>query len=259
MIIDSKAIEFGYELIQAIPWAYWLHQRGELEKTISCIDTSPLYYFSPIHEEKYPKRNETVSLINNYFPIKNIHVHNLDKSKWTPPPYKEIYQNDQFKWNKPTLVIANKYTIEWNEPPKNFYSIKMIKALLKYLTPNYQVIYNRAEHKTEESIVYNLKEKNIIRNEFSDVILFEDLLKNNSIGYNLLQLKVFSNCDYFITIQGGSSIISSFFAKYNFIYAIAGNEIKVNSYNNWYHEFSGSKIYHHNNYKSLLRDIKKYL
>ena len=33
MIIDVKP-EFGYEIACSIPYAYWLHKRGELEKVI---------------------------------------------------------------------------------------------------------------------------------------------------------------------------------------------------------------------------------
>ena len=36
MIIDTNP-EFGLELTLVIPYAYWLHQRGEFEKVIKSI------------------------------------------------------------------------------------------------------------------------------------------------------------------------------------------------------------------------------
>lgn len=258
MIVDSKGTEFGYELIQVIPWAYWLYKKGELEGTISSKDTAPLYYFSPSHLEEYNKR-KSGDILGSNFPIKNIHQYNLDLSKWTPPPYKEYYKNEDFLFNKDLVIITNKYAIEWGERPQNFYSLEMLRALFKYLNPKYQIIYHRAKHKTEEAIIKDLNEKDILKSEFPEIILFEDLLDKNNIGYNLLQLKLFANCDNFISMQGGSSILSSYFAKNNFIYAVKGQELNYNSYNNWYHEFSGSKIYHHNNYKSLIKNIKEIL
>ena len=39
MIVNHYGVEFGYELIAAIPFAYWLHQHGELTGTVSNHDT----------------------------------------------------------------------------------------------------------------------------------------------------------------------------------------------------------------------------
>ena len=44
MIIDLRP-EFGLELTLGIPYAYWLHQRGELEKVITCKEMKPFYFF----------------------------------------------------------------------------------------------------------------------------------------------------------------------------------------------------------------------
>ena len=44
MIIDTIP-EFGLELTLVIPYAYWLHQKGELEKVITTKGMKPFYYF----------------------------------------------------------------------------------------------------------------------------------------------------------------------------------------------------------------------
>jgi hypothetical protein len=261
MVVDSYAEEFGYELIRIVPYAYWLHQKGELEKTISAIDTESLYYFSPNHEEKYLKRVPTIQINHSKFPIKNIHVPELDKSKWEAPPYKEIYKNPDFVFDKPMVIIMNKYATEWNGPPRNFLSYKMIETLFDYLTPNYQVIYNRADkHTSDEVTQKNLNEKGLIRKKYPEVILFEDLFQKykDRFTFNTLQMLIYANCDNYISVQGGFSVLASYFAKKNFIYATAGNEVKVGSYK-WYNEFAGSEIHHHNNYVTLLKDIKENL
>jgi len=53
MIKTDCISEFTVELLMHIPYAYWAYTNGLLEKTISCMDTKPFYYFSPDHEEKY--------------------------------------------------------------------------------------------------------------------------------------------------------------------------------------------------------------
>ena len=52
MIIDVKP-EFGYEIACSIPYAYWLHKRGELEKVITCKGMKTFYYFCDNVEERY--------------------------------------------------------------------------------------------------------------------------------------------------------------------------------------------------------------
>lgn len=258
-IVDSMGSEFGYELIQAIPWAYWLYQRGELAGSISAIDTSPLYYFSPSHTEKYKIRCSGDYKQNN-FPFNRIHSQKLDKSKWLPPPYKDHYKNDKFVYDKPLLIIANKYTMEWNSAPKNFLGPNILSLLLKYLTPKYQIVYNRTKHEADEANHPNkLKDKEMIRWDFPSTIFFEDLLKETGLSYNTLQMNLYANCNNFISVQGGFSVITSYFAKHNFIYAKAGGELKAGSYKNWYHEFGGSNIHHHKSYQELLDDVKQTL
>ena len=75
MILNSHNIEFGYELISILPYAYHLHKAGILDETISGIDTKCLYCFSKKHTENKEKR----SFYNNKFVnAKNINIHKPD-------------------------------------------------------------------------------------------------------------------------------------------------------------------------------------
>jgi hypothetical protein len=44
MIIDTNP-EFGVELACVIPYAYWLHTEGRLEKVITSKGMKPFYFF----------------------------------------------------------------------------------------------------------------------------------------------------------------------------------------------------------------------
>ncbi len=46
--------EFASELVCVIPYAYWLHKRGELEKVITSKGMKPFYYFCD--DVKWTKR-----------------------------------------------------------------------------------------------------------------------------------------------------------------------------------------------------------
>ena len=101
MHVNKFSVEFGYELISCIPYAYWLHERGELESTTSNKGSEALYYFSPNHKINTEKRDfaNTHKLIN-YGGVPNAAIHRtfLELDKFCPPPYKEVYANNEYKY-----------------------------------------------------------------------------------------------------------------------------------------------------------------
>lgn len=243
--------EFGYELAGVIPYAYHLYINNKLGRTTSSKDTKCLYYFSKDHQEVYLNR---VSGDLREFPMRTLHREKLDKSQWVPPPYKEIYKNNIFLFDKPICVISNKYNFEWNENPVNFLSIETIISIINKLKDKYQIIYNRPENiivDDAELIEFNDKEE---IKKIEGVILIEDLLKEYNYNINELQLMVFANTNKFISVQGGNSILSSYFGGENHIYAVKGGELESGSFK-WYNEFSGCKICIYNDYKKLIESI----
>lgn len=244
--------EFGYELIGVIPYAYYLYINDKLGKTTSCKNTKCLYYFSNNHEEKDTKR-VSGSLCN--FPLKELHRVELDKSLWIPPPYKYIYKNNKFIYDKPICVISNKYNNEWGQKPINYLDIPTIVSIIYKLKDKYQIIYNRPENIIlDESGILQFNDKQIIK-AIGGVILIEDLLVNNPFNINELQMMVFANATKFISVQGGNSVLSSYFGGENYIFAKRGGELQCNSYKNWYNEFSNCTIHVFNNYEKLINSI----
>jgi hypothetical protein len=168
MIIDTNP-EFGLELTLVIPYAYWLHQRGELEKVITSKGMKPFYYFCDNVEEKYEHRtidNKSAGL--NTIPNNWIH-HNaigvlgkgyselndedktkingvLDYRKWVPPLYKEVY-NKNIDLGKPIILVSNRYNIEHGHPPIGFFDVECLYNIFNYLTKKgYLVVYKRPKN-----------------------------------------------------------------------------------------------------------------
>ena len=55
MIIKSNP-EFGIELALVVPYAYWLHTQGKLDKVITSKGMKPFYYFCDDVEESFNYR-----------------------------------------------------------------------------------------------------------------------------------------------------------------------------------------------------------
>ena len=66
MVIDLHP-EFGLELVLGIPYAYWLHERGELEGIRTVKGMKPFYYFCDNVEEVYDYRTIDNDLIQQRF------------------------------------------------------------------------------------------------------------------------------------------------------------------------------------------------
>jgi hypothetical protein len=235
--------EFGWELLKAIPYAYSIHLKGLPLKTISCADTKCLYYFSKNHEERYKKRSGMSGTHwDSPLPFNTIHRRRAPEGEWwTPPPYKEVYKNT-IKQEKPGVVISNKYNMEWGKPPINYISKKGIVEMVETLKSRYKVYYNRPIGIiADNSKTFDLGEKDEAKK--AGAILLEEEYENqrDSMTFNQFQMAVLASCDKFVSVQGGTSILSSYFGGTNLILAKAGQELKHNSYS-WYKRLSGCKV-----------------
>ena len=167
MIINLNP-EFGCELALGIPYAYWLHQNGELDKVITSKGMKPFYYFCDNVEEKYRARtvNNKVggldSLPNNWIHHNAKAVLGEDLSKfsteeigkrvngvldyrnWTPPPYSKYYTNSESISDRPMIVVSNKIVMDHLQEPHGYFDIKILSEMFSYLTEKgYAVVYKR--------------------------------------------------------------------------------------------------------------------
>jgi len=240
--------EFAPELQFVLPFAYWHYKNGTLKETISSKYTKEFYFFSPDHKELYETRSNSDNY--NYEIPRILYSHQYDIKKWEPVPLKEFYKNDFFVYDKPTLVIANRYNSEWDGPPISFLSIEVLSTLIKQLKNSYTIIYNRAgeQHITNDnSDIYDLQEFEWLKTEHPEVLLMQDFYHKNEVkanNYNHLQLMVYANANCFISVHGGTATLASYFGGVNIILSKQGPEHHFNCYEKLYPKLSGAKILH---------------
>ena len=280
--------EFGIELALAIPFAYWLHQNNQLDGVVTSKGMKPYYFFCDNVKEEFLSRtiDNDAALVgvpnkwihHNALSITGKEYHHLtadeqekvngvlDYSKWTSPPYKEYYKNDEFKFNKPVVFITNKYNMEHGHEPMGYFNIKCLYEMFVFLKEKgYTVIYKRATNKEKEFTIdqneYNsLQQKyydiqanvegigNItdfqLCEYFDNVILMDELVNKSKYGYNETQLKVMANCDRFISVCGGNAILSSLFKGTTLIYVHTGKELRPNYFgeNGYFKKLSNANL-----------------
>lgn len=247
--------EFQQELIKVLPFAYWHYRNGTLLETRSPVHMSPFYFFSPNHKEIYSDR-DYIDNLNVNIP-NSAHLAYLDKSKWQKVPFKEFYQNKIFVFDKPLLIIANRYNTEWGNDPISYFDIEQLKFLIDTLKVRYQIVYNRpasAFVANDNSQVLDLKDKEFIDSTYcNQVLLMENLYKDyrdKVSTFNELQLMVYANCQNFISIHGGTATLASYFGGINVIYSKEGHEHALDEFNNIFPRLADTQIF-------VARDIPK--
>jgi hypothetical protein len=243
--------EFAPELQFALPFAYWHFKNGTLKTTESSKDTNELYFFSPEHKEEFNLRSNEG---NHNFEIPRVlYSQSYDMHKWEPVPLKSIYANKHYVYDKPILIIANRYNMEWDGPPISFFTKEMIALIIGHLGNKYTIIYNRPRPKhitMDGSDIYELDEYDWLKSTYPKVLLMEDLFEQNianAKNYNHLQLMVYANAEKFLSIHGGTATLASYFGGTNLIYSRKGPEHHFRCFDFLYPKFSGAKVLHAKN------------
>ena len=247
--------EFAFELLAVVPYAYWLFEQGRLEFTVSTADTRALYYFSPHHIEQATKRR--------YVPITEYPVGEkgasqfdrfafpefLDTTKWRPPPYRHIYADDRFQSVKPLLVISNKTSDErylGSGFAVNYIPTDVLLDIIGRLSKKYTVVYNRPRESDivgDHSELRELGDIEAVKQAFPDVTTIQELhAQCPDLTFNELQLRLFANCERFVSVLGGGSYLASYFGGTNIVYAQEGWEIDSKAYEGWFNRFSGARV-----------------
>lgn len=240
--------EFRPELQFVLPFAYWHYKNGTLKETQSSQNTAEFYFFSPNHKEIFDQRSNEGNY--NFEVPRVLYSHRYDMKKWLQVPLKKVYKNDIYVYEKPILIVANRYNMEWDGPPISFLSIEMLQYIFDTLKDNYTIIYNRpgAQHITmDNSEIYELNEMEWIRANYPDVILMHDLYnenKANARNFNHLQLMVYANCENFVSTHGGTSVLASYFKGINIILSKQGPEHHFKCFETLYPKLSGAQIFH---------------
>ena len=268
--------EFASEIVLCVPYAYYLHKNDLLECVITSKGMKPFYYFCNNVKESFISRS-----LDNLVALKDVPnkwIHNseaggkrngvIDYNEWIVPPYREYYKNNLFDDLKPYIVVNNIYNVEpgpYGYKPYRYFDIKNLYDMFVSLTEKgYNVIYKRPlnnefviDQSEQVTLTSNLKITADVENlgtitdfdlikYFNKVYNLNDLQKKYNLEYNELQLKLFSESEGFVTVNGGGGILCAYFDKPVIKYVNKGKELRpmyLEYPDSYINKLSSAKVY----------------
>jgi hypothetical protein len=281
MVIDLNP-EFGYELVCAAPYAYWLKEQGEYVKVVTSKGMKPFYWFCDEVEEKYTTRSVDNSS-NGVQNLPNSWIHHnalaifgkdynllteeeqkqangwLDYSQWVAPPYAEKYYKKEVPALSNYVIISNRFNLEHGQTPIGYFDIESLYTMFNLLTEKgYNIIYKRPRNTEFATDPNELQNRDILANVegqgvitdyqlteyFENVYLFDDIVNQVGGTYNEAQLAIYSSAEGFISMGGGSSILCSYFNKPVIIYVNTSKDIRPGYFEgeSYFNKLSKAKV-----------------
>ena len=189
----------------------------------------------------------------------------LNLEEWAPPNFKEAFQDKLPALSDlPLLILHNKFTQEWGEQPTNFIDVPTLLHLMEMLKGRYTIVYMRpytGQHLRgyigDNNFDVEFDDHEQIKLHHPEVHLAHELLEQHPqvSDFNQLQLALHAQAEAFISVLGGNSIIASYFAGTNIIYAVKGSEAANAEYHDVYPKLSPEghgKIYQAHDYQELI-------
>ena len=251
--------EFGFILWYHAPRAYSEHLRGNLDSTNSKIGSRPVFFFSEHHFE-YPHHNE--SPFHGGRECYNHTAPAFTNSDWVPPPYKERFKNEVFKFDKPLLTINNKNTLEWDGSGIfNYFDAAALELILNTFYDTHQIVYIRPPvfgnkygyQKDDKQGNIDIGDEAVL-SKFPEVLYINNLLEDYDFSYNTLQFMLLANSDRHISCAG-DSVVPAYFGGELLSYGCPNCPSKdrgVWKTGSWMEKLSGSKIYGFTNINELI-------
>ena len=252
--------EFGFILWYYVPVAYYHHMKGNLKSTHSKIGSKAVFYFSNNHHEE-KLHNEFA--FNGGRACYNFDAPTFTNDEWLPPPFKEHYRNDVFKYDKPIITINNKNNLEWSGSGLfNYFNDSALEDIFKAFYDTHQIIYIRPPHDGDKFGYQADSNQKIVDigdtlllEKYPDVIWIGDVLKETDKQYNEIQFMMLANSEMHISCAG-DSVIPSYFGgdvlQYNCPNCQSTNR-GVWKTDSWLSKLSGSNIFGFQNYNELLK------
>lgn len=245
--------EYGVELRVVVPWYHALSQDC-LIQTVGVNGTKYSYFWSDEHTIDPTTQRQNLPLPQgNPFNSDRVYMPDFPyDTPWLAPPFREFFHRADLaerlsEGGKPLLFISNKCRREWRKKVSNNMSLKVLRQILDHVYPKYTIVYKRytrPDYRDWEDLEKDFADKAMLKREFPDVVLFENLshsLTDDPEDENLLMYSLLATSERCIVVQGGMAVACAYFVPHTSILIKAGPELNTGGYS-YFHRFSNATV-----------------
>ena len=213
--------EYGSEICMFIPHINYLRQKDPNLRVKTYDGMQPYYFFMDPKAMSYKKQQRTwvPCPSRTFLPpvLRNddefFRVNSSCNEQQVYPDYYSYYKQFKMESSKPILIIQNKYNMEWGGPPINYIKTETLEQTLPHLCSKFKVIYIRSNDvrvpgysdDVNEMYEFQMNDKDMIREKFPEVTIFEDMLKEfPQYDFNTLKCIILANAHTVVTALGGA-------------------------------------------------------
>ena len=242
MNIIREDTEFGLDMVRGLPRLYHCVKNNLKHQAFVKKDLMEMYklFSDNVYEQdKWWPRNPD--------DLYSFERPEWTKSYWTPPPLQEMFK-DKIKFDKPTLVINNKFVSELSLNATNrcleqypnldlsmdtmiekntfvsvsHYSLPFISKLVEKFSDKYQIIYISPIHEkgyfTDLNPDLDVPDYEYIEENHPEVYTIKQHMKDRDITYNIAQFELEATSDKHLSLLGGNCKVSAYFGGDVIIY-----------------------------------------
>jgi hypothetical protein len=219
--------EFRNELVLFLPFIYWLDQTGLLKERHLKTYAGMRSFYLGVTPKTYSEKTEDRGYVHvehraAYLPNKTEEDF-LANSCLVFPDFRKMFSNFEIEniFERPTMVIHNKYNFEWSEEPVNFLSIDLLRNIFEMTSGKFEIIYIR-HRKQAENLGFSWDHNEVIEefgdqeliNRYNHVTDFYNLYSCFGRKFDTNQFKniLYARSHYFISSQGGGAYQLSYFS-----------------------------------------------
>jgi hypothetical protein len=217
--------EFGAEINSFVPFTYWLYLAGLMQdrRIRTYPGMRPFYFY--LHPEQIEEKQEARRYVHPlerpvWLPTRNDHA-SCRNAFETFPDYRTAYGDAAFfASERPLLIVHNKFTIEWNRAPVNYFSPALLERVFGTLSEHFQIVYIRpgfagaqAGYSADQQPDLPFGDAQVVR-QFPNIWLLDDLVEGlrDVVSYNEIKLRLLASSWFHLTVQGGNAHLAALFS-----------------------------------------------
>tara|TARA_B100001113_G_C21105092_1_gene620509 strand:+ start:1197 stop:2093 length:897 start_codon:yes stop_codon:yes gene_type:complete len=288
-----ESTEFGLDMVRGLPTAYYYSKNKIPHK---CI-------VKPTLVDMYKLVSDNVVSSTDFSPNNPPTLYQYTRPHWTrnewePPPLKKMFKKKiKTNFNKPTIVINNKFTLELpfseieramvenpdfstkmgeiilneksNRVSTNHYSFVFLTKFIKLFQNDYQIIYiSPIFDKTyfkDNNITLDMGDFSYLEKNHPEVYTIKTHMEKYNLSFNNAQFELESTSEKHLTSMGGNCKVSSYFGGDVIIYNsnlwkyghATKGDRRIFQTGSWLKCLSGASIIQKNSYQDILSFTEK--